>query len=526
VTELGATPGDPRPLDTAPLDPRPFGAGPFGAGRDVATGGADVRDDRPVTTTTRGDRPVDAVVAPTRDDPLARVLSPFLGGPAGSRRAAVQRGWWTVARVLVVLAVVAVALGVVQKQHCRAEGWSTPDQFFHACYSDLPAMYQTAGLNQGVMPYLEPAGGTHLGQPVLTGTVMWAVAKLVPGGDLAQQTHWYVDLSTILIALLAVALVLLTMASAGRRRPWDAALVAASPLLVLSALVSLDLLGVVLAAAGLLAWGRRRPVLAGVLLGLGVTARTYPAVLLVVLALLALRTGRWGEWVRSAVAAVVTVLVVLVPWAVANVDGLRPAYGSWRDARAGYGSLWLLPQTLFAEPRPGWARALGLHAVSLSPGMVTTLAVVGLMTAVAVGMILTLAAPRRPRVAQVAFVVLALVVLTGKSWPVQASLWLLPLAALARPRWRDHLIWVGAEAAYFVGVWLFIAAASNPDRALPAAWYATLLLVRVAGLGWLVGIVVRDMWRPDLDPVRADGEQDPLAGPLAGARDALILRFS
>ena len=142
------------------------------------------------------------MVAPTREDPVARSFAAVLGGPAGWRRAAVQRGWWTAARVLVGLAVVAVALGVVQKEHCRVEGWSSPDQFFHACYSDLPAMYQTAGLHEGLMPYLQPAGGTHLGQPVLTGTVMWAVAKVVPGGDLAQQTRWYMDLSTILVALL------------------------------------------------------------------------------------------------------------------------------------------------------------------------------------------------------------------------------------------------------------------------------------------------------------------------------------
>jgi uncharacterized membrane protein len=248
--------------------------------------------------------------------------------------------------------------------------------------------------------------------------------------------------------------------------------------------------------------------------------------LVVVLALLALRTGRWAAWLRTAVAAAVTVLVVLVPWAVTNVDGLRPAYGSWRDSAAGYGSLWLLPQTLFAEPQPRWVRALGLHPVTFSPGMVTTLAVTGLLVAVAVGLVLTLAAPRRPRVAQVAFVVLALVVLTGKAWPVQASLWLLPLAALARPRWRDHLVWAGAEAAYFVAVWLFIAAASNPDRGLPGPWYGTLLLVRVAALSWVVAVVVRDMWRPAGDPVRASGDDDPLAGPLDGADDALILRFS
>jgi uncharacterized membrane protein len=427
--------------------------------------------------------------------------------------------------VLVVLAMVTVALGVVQKQHCRAEGWGTPDQFFHACYSDLPAMYQTTGLRDGAMPYLEPAGSAHLDQPVLTGTVMWAVAQVVPGGDLLQQTLWYVDLSTLLIALLVVALVLITVRSAGRRRPWDGAFVALSPLIALSALVSLDLLGVVLAGAALLAWGSRRPIWAGVLLGLGVTARTYPAVLLVVLALLALRAGRWREWLQTAVAAVVTVLAVLVPWAVANVDGLRPAYRGWRDSPAGYGSLWLLPQTLFADPRPRWVRALGLHATTFSPGVVTALAVIGLVMALAIGLVLTLAAPRRPRVAQVAFVVLALVVLTGKSWPVQASLWLLPLAALARPRWRDHLVWLGAEATYFVAVWLFIAAATTPDRALPAPWYGAFLLVRVAGLLWLVGVVVRDMWRPEHDPVRVAGDDDPLAGPLAGQDDALVVRF-
>lgn len=465
------------------------------------------------------------VVAPTVDDPVARRMSAVVGGPAGSRIAAVQRGWWTAARVLVVLAMAVVALGVVQKQHCRAEGWGTPDQFFHACYSDLPAMYQTTGLRDGAMPYLEPGDSPHLDQPVLTGTVMWAIAKLVPGGDLMQQTHWYVDISTILIALLVVALVLVTSRSAGRRRPWDGAFVALSPLVALSALVSLDLLGVVLAGAGLLAWGRRRPVLAGVLIGLGVTARTYPAVLLLALALLALRTGRWGEWLRAALATVATVLVVLVPWAVANVDGLRPAYRSWRDSPAGYGSLWLLPQTLLADPRPRWVRALGLHPTTFSPGTVTTLAVMGLVLALVIGLLLTLAAPRRPRVAQVAFVVLALVVLTGKSWPVQASLWLLPLAALARPRWRDHLVWAGAEATYFVAVWLFIAAASTPDRALPGPWYGAFLLVRVAGLVWVVAFVVRDMWRPERDPVRSTGAGDPLEGPFAGEDDALVVRF-
>jgi uncharacterized membrane protein len=326
------------------------------------------------------------------------------------------------------------------------------------------------------------------------------------------------------VALLLVALVVLTAAGAGRRRPWDAALVAASPIVVLSGLVSLDLLGVTLAAAGLVAWARSRPALAGVLLGLATTARTYPLLLVLVLGVLAARTGRWAAWARTAAAAAATVVVVLLPWALTSWTGVSAVYRSWGAGGPGYGSPWLLPQTLLAEPRPRWLSRLGVHAFSLSSGAVTTLTVLGVVLALALGLLLALAPERRPRVAQVAFVVLAVVVLTGKAWPVQASLWLLPLAALARPRWRDQLVWAGTEAAYFVAVWLYIAAGTNADRGLPAAWYGVFTVVRCAGLLWLVGCVVRDVLHPEEDPVRADGEDDPLGGPVSGAADALVVR--
>jgi uncharacterized membrane protein len=301
--------------------------------------------------------------------------------------------------------------------------------------------------------------------------------------------------------------------------------VAASPLVALSALVSLDLLGVTLAAAGLLAWARSRPVLAGVLLGLATTARTYPVLLVLVLAMLAARTGRWSEWTRTAGAAACTVVAVLLPWLVVSWDGVTASYRAWAAGGAGYGSPWLLPQTLLAEPRPRWLTRLGVHAFTLSSGTVTTLAVLGVVLALGLGLLLALVPERRPRVAQLAFVVLAVVLLTGKAWPVQASLWLLPLAALARPRWRDLLVWAGAEAVYFVAVWLYIAASTTADRGLTGPWYGVFALVRAAGLLWVVGCVVRDVLHPELDVVRDDDVDDPLGGPLADAPDALVVRL-
>jgi len=265
-------------------------------------------------------------------------------------------------------------------------------------------------------------------------------------------------------------------------------------------------------------------VLAGVLLGLAITARTYPLVFVVVLGLLALRAGQVRAWAVTAGVSVLTSLAVLLPWLVVGGGGVLSSYQGWAKGTAGYGSLWLLPQTLLTEPRPKWLDRLGLNPITIAPGALTILALIGVALAVLAGAVLVLSSWRRPRVAQVAFVVLAIVVLTGKSWPVQASLWLLPLAALAHPRWRDHLVWVSAEAAYFMAAWLYIAAGTNASRALPATWYSLFLIARAAGLLWLVWCVVREIRDPAGDVVRDDGTDDPLGGPLDQTQDAFLLR--
>ena len=51
----------------------------------------------------------------------------------------------------------------------------------------------------------------------------------------------------------------------------------------------------------------------------------------------------------------------------------------------------------------------------------------------------------------------AALVLSNKVYSPQYVLWLLPLAVLARPRWRDLLIWQGAEVLYFLAIWYRLA---------------------------------------------------------------------
>src|SRR5690606_22495313 len=88
----------------------------------------------------------------------------------------------------------------------------------------------------------------------------------------------------------------------------------------------------------------------------------------------------------------------------------------------------------------------------------------------------------------------------------QYVLWLLPLAVLARPRWRDLLIWQAGEAVYFVAIWWYLGHHLDPGNGGDSVLYWVAIVIRVVAQLWLVAVVVRDCLRPDRDPVRAERE--------------------
>jgi len=118
--------------------------------------------------------------------------------------------------------------------------------------------------------------------------------------------------------------------------------------------------------------------------------------------------------------------------------------------------------------------------------------------------VLGLRAPQVPRVSQLMLLVLLGFLLVNKVYSPQYVLWLLPVAALARPRWRDLLIWQAGEVFYFAMVWFHLGGFTASSRAGgPDAAYSVAILLRVAAELWLAAVVVRDVLRPGLDPVRA-----------------------
>jgi uncharacterized membrane protein len=404
--------------------------------------------------------------------------------------------------------------------------------FWHECYTDIPVLYSSAHIG-GAGP-LEDVRNPSLGQPPVVAVAMWAVSGLVGSGEGAQAPRAFFDLSTMLLAVALVVAVIAIVLAAGRRRSWDAAHLAVAPVLVTAGLLSYALLGVALASLALLAWSRSRPVAAGLLLG--VATLTTPAVSILVVPLLALglRAGR----LRAAFTAAVTTGAVWLGvrlLAFPGVDaGIPTGWDAWRSAAPGYGSTWLVP-SLIEQSRPprttSWLSQHWLPIQALGGSTATTGVLLGLALVVVGTLVLALAPRRRPRLGHVALFAAAALLLVLKSLPVQASLLLLPFLALAGLKWRDHLIWATTELAYFVGVWLFIAGATTPNRGLPAGFYLVLVLARLGGIAWLAVQAARAAFDPARDPVRtpadgADPEDDPAGGPLRDAEDRLVVELT
>jgi hypothetical protein len=102
-------------------------------------------------------------------------------------------------------------------------------------------------------------------------------------------------------------------------------------------------------------------------------------------------------------------------------------------------------------------------------------------------------------------------------WSPQYSIWLLPLLALARPRWRLALIWQFSEIGVWIGTLLWLLAGTDANHALTYEGLTWLLLIRDAALLLIIGAIGYEMWHPEADVVRTADEPDPAAGLFAGA---------
>lgn len=487
---------------------------------------------------------------PSRTDFLGAALSNLVGGPVGRHAMIGRAAFLTPLRVMFLIAVVFLALGWLTKAPClvttgsgpgdqRVANWQNQRAYYELCYSDTVPLYGAELLSQGKFPYKsswvekDPDGKPqtrydgkpavrYMEYPVVTGVYQYmsmalaktytALSKLIALPVVAEVVVFF-DVGAFGLAVAWLATVWATAGLAGRR-VWDAALVAASPLLIFQIFTNFDALATAFAVGALLAWARRRPVLAGALIGLGIAAKLYPLLLLAPLLVLGVRTGRLREVAHTAAATALTWLLVNLPVMVLFPRGWSEFFRLNTRRGDDMDSLYNVVKSFTGwrgfDPDLGfWQPPHVLNAV---------VALLFVLCCVAIGYI-ALTAPQRPRVAQVAFLVVAAFLLTNKVWSPQFSLWLVPLAVLALPHRRILLAWMTIDALVWVPRMYYLYGV--PNRGLPEQWFTATVLMRDVAVLALCALVVRQIYRPGEDLVRWGGRvDDPAGGVFERAGDA------
>ncbi|WP_394250588.1 glycosyltransferase family 87 protein [Arthrobacter pityocampae] len=460
------------------------------------------------------------ISVPSRSDPALRTLVEGVGGPLGRRAdpGRVSPGWFTVERTLILMTVCSAVLAVVVKNPCRIHGWSSPDYFYRACYSDWTELYQSRGLGEGVLPFITP--GALFEYPVLLGLLASGTAVLVEllagRADAAAASRLYFDVNAVLLSGVWILTVLATLRLAGRR-PWDAAVVATAPVVILAGTINWDLWAVLLATLGMLAFARDRPVLAGILWGLGAAVKLYPVLLLGAVLVLAIRSGRYRPFVGALSGALAAWLAVNLPFLLRDPAGWGYflTFSETRDA--GFSSAWYVYNAL--------ARQAGV--ATLPPGAINAGAAVLFVLACAGIAVLALRAQRRPRLAQLALLVVSAFVLCNKVYSPQYALWLVPLVALAVPRWRVILAWQFVQILHWAAVWLYLGGMTSGGPAannLGLGTYSWAVLTHMLSTAYVMAVVAREILVPRVDVVRRIGIDDPQGGPFDGTPDRVTLR--
>ncbi|MFC9550182.1 glycosyltransferase family 87 protein [Rhodococcus sp. NPDC056960] len=474
---------------------------------------------------------------PGRTDPLTADLSGVIGGPVGRHAVVGRSRFFTPMRAILLLAIVFLALGWFAKAPCIQQApvgangalgldWSGSRQYVAMCYSDTVPLYGAERLNEGAFPYKkwweESAGNgqvqrRYMEYPVISGLYQYGAMTIAKSWD---AVHWLpgalqVALYFNVVAFgLALAWLVTVWASAllAGRRIWDAALIAGSPLVIVHVFTNFDPLATAFAAGGLLAWSRKRPVLAGILLGLGGAAKLYPLLLLGPLLVLCLRTGKVREWSVTALTGVGAWVAVNLPIAVLFPRGWAEFFRLNSERGADPDSVYNVISSF-----TGWTGFDGILPSGQAPTVLNSVSLV-LFVLVCVGIgYVALTAPRRPRLTQLCFLLVAGFLLTNKVWSPQYSLWLVPLAVLAFPHRRILLAWMTIDALVWVPRMFYYLGVSN--KGLPEQWFTAAVVVRDVAVVVICALIIRQIYRPGEDLVRYGFVDDPAGGVLDQAPD-------
>ena len=368
-------------------------------------------------------------------------------------------------RILIALAICASLLSFAKFNHCENTGWATPGQYIHACYSDLPALYGSRGLDKNAWPFTSDDNSVEY--PVVTAMVMYVTSFV------ANSPAPYFNVNIFFLVLLFIAIVLLVR----KIRPEFAYLVPVAPAMIASLFINWDLWAIATMMLAIYWFDRKQYLHSSLVMGLSISTKFLPVFLLIPIAFILWRDAKVKELVKYVAVLAATWIAINLPFALTTPTGWWRFYRLNLERGADWGSFWLALQQL------------GFSLTNLN-----YLSILLLLIALTTVALLLFELKYTPSLASVAFIVLASVMLASKVYSPQYVLWLTPLSAIALTNKKDlHAFWLwqATEVIYHVAIWQHIASVTGAKLGLAAAPYAVLTLVRIGGTIYLMVVLAR-----------------------------------
>jgi uncharacterized membrane protein len=370
-------------------------------------------------------------------------------------------------RVFVALALLACALSFLKFNHCVSTGWQSPDQYVHACYSDIPALFGERGLSDGQWAYGQ--GVDSVEYPVVTGVVMWAIAKVTP--EKSATAYFY--LNALLLSLLFIGTALILR----RIKPEFAHLSLVAPAVIGSLFINWDMWAIISMLGAIYWFDKKRFEYSAVALGISISTKFMPIFLLFPILFIFWRRSELGKFVKFSAITLATFLVINLPVAITTPEGWWRFYDLNLNRGSDWGSIWYS------------LSALGIDLANLN-----YLSILLLLVGFAAVSIYLLELRSIPTLASTSFIVLATVMCVSKVYSPQYVLWLVPLAVIALSSKKDlyaFWVWQGAEVIYHVAIWQHLATVTDAKFGLPLNLYALISLARIAATLYFVAVLVR-----------------------------------
>jgi uncharacterized membrane protein len=370
---------------------------------------------------------------------------------------------------LIFLALLATLLGIFKFSSCEGNGWATPAQYIHACYSDIPALYGERDLDKDQWSYSSTTDAVEY--PVLTGTVMWIFALATPAGENEIRNYYRINIAFLAALFILIAVIVY------RIRPEFAYLTTLAPAAIGSLYINWDLWAIISMMLSIYWFDRKKYKHSAVAIGVSISTKFLPVFLLLPIVLILWRRNEVRELIRYIVIAVLTFAAINLPVLLTTPEGWLRFYELNFDRGQDWGSLWY-----------------ALSSLGVNLGNTNFFAILALFVSVLFVSLLIFSTKNVLTLADVSFIVLALVMIASKVYSPQYILWLVPLAVIAMSTRKDlHAFWIWqiAEVIYHVAIWQHLATVTGAKFGLPLGGYALITLIRILACLYFVGVLVK-----------------------------------